>query len=207
MSKIVIIDYGISNLTSVANAFSYLGEKTIISNKAQDIKDAEKIILPGVGAFGDGMKNLKELGLIEVLNEEVIKNGKPLLGLCLGMQLLADEGEEGGLIKGLGYIQGKVKKLEPKDKNLRVPHIGWNDVFLKKDCPLLSGLKEYEDFYFVHSYHLVPEEDVTVGTCEYGEKFVAVVQKNNIFATQFHPEKSQRPGLKILKNFIKYKKC
>jgi glutamine amidotransferase len=200
--NIVIIDYNMGNLTSVANAIRFIGENPIISNKLVDIKGADYIILPGVGAFNDGIKNLKDLNLIDTLNEEVIKNKKPILGICLGMQLLAEEGYENGLNKGLGYIKGKVKKFDLKDKNLRIPHVGWNDVYFKKNCPLFSKLNKSEDFYFVHSYHLIPEEDVITGVCEYGKEFVAVIQKNNIFGVQFHPEKSQRPGLQILKNFI-----
>jgi glutamine amidotransferase len=203
--KIIIIDYNMGNLTSVANALEYIGEKPIISNKIEDIKNADYIILPGVGAFSDGMKNLKELRIIDALNEEVIKKGKPFLGICLGMQLLAEEGYEGGLNKGLGYIKGIVKKFDFKD--LRIPHVGWNEVHFKNKSLLSNNLKESEIFYFVHSYHLITNEDVTVGICDYGGKFVAAIQKENIFATQFHPEKSQKPGLQILKNFMEYKKC
>jgi len=208
MSKnIVIINYKMGNLNSIANAIEYIGEKSLISNEIKDIKNADYIILPGVGAFSEGIKNIKDLNLINVLNEEVIKKRKPILGICLGMQLLADEGYEGGLNKGLGYIKGKVKRFNLKNKDLRVPHVGWNEVYLRKNCPLFYNLKESEVFYFVHSYHLIPEEDITVGICDYGKKFVAVIQKENIFATQFHPEKSQKSGLQILKNFINYKKC
>ena len=193
------------NLTSVANAIEYIGEKPTISNKIEDIKNADYIILPGVGAFGDGMKNLKDLKIIDVLNEEVIKKGKPFLGICLGMQLLAEEGHEGGLNKGLGYIKGRVEKFNLK--NLRIPHVGWNEVHFKNKNLLSNNLKESEIFYFVHSYHLITNEDIIIGTCDYGGRFTAAIQKDNIFATQFHPEKSQKPGLQILKNFIGYKKC
>ena len=193
------------NLTSVANAIEYIGEKPTISNKIEDIKNADYIILPGVGAFGDGMKNLKDLKIIDVLNEEVIKKGKPFLGICLGMQLLAEEGHEGGLNKGLGYIKGRVEKFNLK--NLRIPHVGWNEVHFKNKNLVSNNLKESEIFYFVHSYHLITNEDIIIGTCDYGGRFTAAIQKDNIFATQFHPEKSQKPGLQILKNFIGYKKC
>ena len=203
--KIVIIDYNMGNLTSVANALEYIGEKAVISNKIEDIKHADYIILPGVGAFSDGMKNLKDLGIINILNEEVIKKRKPLLGICLGMQLLAEEGYEGGLSKGLGYIKGVVKKFD--SKNLRIPHVGWNEVNFKKKSSLPHNLRKSEVFYFVHSYYLITNEDIIVGTCDYGNEFVAAIQKENIFATQFHPEKSQKPGLQILRNFIEYKKC
>ncbi len=207
-NKVVIIDYNMGNLTSVVNAIKYVGGEVMISNKIEDIKEATHLILPGVGAFGDGMKNLKDLGLIELLREQVMKKEKPFLGICLGMQLLAEKGYEGGLNEGLGYIKGEVKRFDFKNKDLRVPHVGWNEINLKKDCPLFNDLKESEVFYFVHSYHLILQEnDIITGTCDYGGKFVATIQKNNIFATQFHPEKSQKPGLKILKNFINYKKC
>ncbi len=200
--KIVIIDYNMGNLASVANALDYLGYKAIISNKVDDIKSADYIILPGVGAFSDGMKNLIDLGLVDILREQVLKIKKPFLGLCLGMQLAAEEGYEGGLTKGLGFFKGKVKKFELKDKDLRIPHIGWNEVYFKKNCLLFDKLNKSEVFYFVHSYCLFPEEDVVVGTFDYGGEFVAIIQKNNIFGTQFHPEKSQKAGLQILKNFI-----
>jgi len=201
--KIVIINYNMGNLTSVANAIEYIGEKPIISNKIEDIKNADYIILPGVGAFKDGMKNINKLGITDTLKKQIIKEKKPLLGICLGMQLLAKEGYEGGLTKGLGYLKGKVIKFNFKDKSLRIPHIGWNEVNFKKDSPFLFNLKKSEDFYFVHSYYLIPEENIILGTCDYGREFVTCIQKDNIFATQFHPEKSQKPGLQILKNFIK----
>jgi len=202
--NIVIIDYNMGNLASVANAIEYIGYKAIISNKIEDIKLADYIILPGVGAFPDGMKNLIDLNLIEVLREQVLERKKPFLGICLGMQLLADEGYESGLTKGLGYIKGKVKKFDLKDKNLRIPHVGWNEVYFKKNCILFKDLNKSEVFYFVHSYHFTPEEDVVAGTFDYGGEFTAIIQKDNIFGTQFHPEKSQKAGLKILENFIKF---
>ncbi len=198
--NIVIIDYNMGNLASVANALEYLGYKSIISNKIEDIESADYIILPGVGAFADGMKNLVDLNLINVLKKQVLERKKNFLGLCLGMQLVAEEGDEGGLTKGLGFVKGKVKKLEVKD--LRIPHIGWNEVYFKKDCCLFKNLNKSEVFYFVHSYYFTPEEDVVVGTFDYGEEFTAIIQKDNISGTQFHPEKSQMAGLQLLKNFI-----
>ena len=200
--NIIIIDYNMGNLASVANAIEYIGFKPIISNKIEDIKSADCIILPGVGAFADGMKNLIDLNLVNVLKEQVLERKKPFIGLCLGMQLAAEQGDEGGLTEGLSFVKGKVKKFEFKNKDLRIPHVGWNEVYFKKNCPLFKDLNKSEVFYFVHSYHLIPEEDVVVGTSDYGSEFVAIIQKNNIFGTQFHPEKSQRAGLQILKNFI-----
>lgn len=203
MKNIVIIDYNMGNLSSVANALEFIGHKPIISNKKEDLEKADYIILPGVGAFGKGMENLEKLNLIEILHEQIIVKKKPFLGICIGMQLLAEEGEEGGLHKGLGWVKGTVKKLNPSNKKLKIPHIGWNDVSFKKDSPLLKELEKTQTFYFVNSYHLVPTEDITLGTSDYGGEFVTVIQKENIFATQFHPEKSHKAGLQILKNFIK----
>lgn len=200
----VIIDYGMGNLFSVENALKRLGAEVKISNRKEDIQKADKLILPGVGAFPDGIKNLKKLGLVEVLEEEVVKNKKPFLGICLGMQLLATEGEEVKPTKGLGWIAGRVRRFQVDEEKFRVPHIGWNDLILKKENPLFKGI-EQPTFYFVHSYHLVPEDSSAVAAvCDYGEDFVAAVQKENIFGVQFHPEKSQKSGLRVLENFIAY---
>lgn len=202
MKNVLVIDYNMGNLSSVANAVYYIGGNPIISNKPKDIKEAEYIILPGVGTFNNGMKNLINLGLCDILIEQIIDNKKPFLGICLGMQLLAQEGHEWGVTKGLGVIKGKVDKLKVNE-NLRLPHIGWNDVYFKKECKLISKLNKSEVFYFLNSYHLIPDEDsIVVGTCNYGNDFVAVINNKNIFGTQFHPEKSQKPGLLILKNFL-----
>jgi len=158
--KIVIVDYNMGNLASVANALDYIGYKAIISNKVDDIKSADYIILPGVGAFADGMKNLIDLGLVDVLKEQVLERKKPFLGLCLGMQLAAEKGYENGLTQGLGFIKGKVKKFDIKNKDLRIPHIGWNEVYFKKNCILFDKLNKSEVFYFVHSYCLFPESRI-----------------------------------------------
>ncbi|MDP3935333.1 MAG: imidazole glycerol phosphate synthase subunit HisH [Candidatus Giovannonibacteria bacterium] len=202
---VVIIDYGMGNLFSVINALKFFNADAKISGRAEDIKSADKIILPGVGAFPDGMKNLKNLGLIGALEEAVLKNKKPFLGICLGMQLLASEGEESGLTKGLGWIAGRVRKFAVDETKFRIPHIGWNDVVVGANGVLFEGIQN-PVFYFVHSYHLVPENPAVVAaTCEYGEKFAAAVRKDNIFGTQFHPEKSQKSGLKLLENFLNFK--
>lgn len=200
---IVVIDYGTGNLKSVANALSLFCEEVKISNKKEDIINAERIVLPGVGTFSEGMKNLRELGIIEVLNEEVINKKKPFLGICLGMHLLATQGFEGGLTDGLNWIPGKVKRFELKD--LKIPHMGWNNINLKKETSLFENIPKNKDYYFVHCFHFIPdsEEDV-ISTCDYGIEFVSAIQKNNIFATQFHPEKSHQNGLRILENFIKW---
>ena len=203
---VVIIDYGMGNLFSVKNALEAIGVEAKISNEPDDLRRAEQIILPGAGAFPDGMKNLKNLGIIPVLEEEVLKKKKPFLGICLGAQLLATQGEEHQLTDGLGWIKGRVRRFQVDESKFRIPHIGWNDVFPKKDNILFKNVHP-PIFYFVHSYHLVPEDQsVIVATSEYGETFVAAFQKENIFGVQFHPEKSQKNGLRILENFLAYKK-
>lgn len=205
MGSILIIDYGMGNLQSVANAFEAIGEKVLVSNKKSDIDDAEKIVLPGVGAFEIGMQNLRKSGIIGILKKNVLVKKKPFLGICLGMQLLASKGRENGLYAGLDWIQGTVEKLNPPDKSLKIPHVGWNDVLIEKQNPLFSGFKPPPTFYFVHSYHFVCKNKADeIAFCDYGGKFVSAVQKGNIFAVQFHPEKSQQNGLQLLKNFVDF---
>ena len=202
---VVIIDYGMGNLFSVENAIKYFGAEVKISDQKEEIEKADRLILPGVGAFPDGMKNLEKLGIIDVLKKEALEKEKPFLGICLGMQLLAAEGEENILTKGLGWVPGKVKRLQVDERKFRIPHVGWDDVIPKKDGMLFKAVKQ-PVFYFVHSYHLVPEDSsVIAGVCDYGESFAAAIQKDNIFGVQFHPEKSQKNGLKLLENFLKFK--
>ena len=190
------------NIASVKKAFQKIGAEVIISNTQQDIEQASHIILPGVGAFGDGIKNLKQLNIIDLLYKKVIQDATPFLGLCLGMQLIATSGHEFGTHHGLGWIKGEVVKLAV-DKKLRLPHIGWNDITIKKSN-LFDNILD-KNFYFVHSFHLVPDQkDIITSTCNYGQAFVATIQQDNIFATQFHPEKSQTSGLQLLKNFLAY---
>lgn len=200
---IVIIDYGMGNVGSVKNAIEALGGSAAISGKKDDLENSSHIILPGVGAFGDGMKNLREAGLVDILSKEVLEKKKPFLGLCLGMQLLADKGEEGGEKQGLGWIKGRVRRFSVDESKFKVPHIGWNDVFALENAKLFAGIKR-SIFYFVHSFHLVlEEENIATAYAEHGERFVAAVEKDNIFGLQFHPEKSQKEGLKVLENFLK----
>lgn len=202
---IVIIDYEMGNTRSVFNALNFLNKGSIISNKKEDLRDASHIILPGVGAFGEGMQKLKNLGLIDILSKEILENQKPFLGICLGMQLLAEEGEEGGINEGLGWVKGRVRQFQIKESKLLLPHIGWNDVVPTENATLFKDI-ENPVFYFVHSYFLVPKDENNVaGKCEYGENFTAAIQKENIFGTQFHPEKSQKAGIKLLENFLSYK--
>jgi glutamine amidotransferase len=200
---VVIIDYGLGNLRSVAGAVHRLGHAFRVSNRRADLEGADRLILPGVGAFGDGMKNLRELGLVEALNDFVLRRGKPILGICLGCQLLAKESHEFGKHEGLGWIDASVRRLEPPDPTLRVPHVGWNDLFPTRPSVLWEGVPAGALFYYVHSFRLSCEDagDVT-GECLYGERFTAAVQKGNIYGTQFHPEKSQLHGLTVLKNFL-----
>lgn len=195
---IVIVDYGMGNLPNVKRALNLYSEDVVISSDIERIKKADKILLPGVGAFGDAMRNIDKLGMREVLVEA--SKIKPFLGICLGMQLLFEGSEEDSSEKGLGIIKGSVKKF--KDIELKVPEIGWNSVKKPKESKILKGLADGSYFYFVHSYHVVPEEEVAAGVTEYGYEFVSVIEKGNIMATQFHPEKSHDEGLKILKNFV-----
>ncbi len=210
MKKIVIIDYKLSNLFSVQHACETVGFTPIISSDKNDLKDADGIILPGVGAFGDAMENLDKLGLIEPIIE-FANSSKPLMGICLGLQLLFSESEEFGSKKGLGLIQGYVKKFPPNIANdrIKVPHIGWNRIYRPENsCEWrkspLAGLSADEYMYFVHSYFVCPDEkeEILSLTNYAGIEFCSGIQKGNIFATQFHPEKSAKEGLKIYYNWI-----
>jgi len=200
---IVVVDYGMGNLRSVEKALETVtSEEVKVSSNPEDIRNADKIVLPGVGAFGDGMKNLEKLSLIKPLREVVIEKKKPFLGICLGMQLLADEGFEHGNHKGLGFIPGKVTKFN-LDSSYKVPHVGWNNIDVIGGNSLLSRLVDF-DFYFVHSFHLECDDSYVAAKCNYGYDFVAAIKKENIFATQFHLEKSQHTGLRILENFVEW---
>lgn len=202
---IVIVDSGIANLRSIANAFEILGEDVIISREKNDIENAEKIVLPGVGSFAEGMANLHKYGLVEVLREEVLNKKKPFLGICLGMHLLGSKGYEFGTTEGLNFIPAEVKRFDLADKTLRIPHMGWNEVNMKKECSLFKDLGKDKCFYFVHSFNFVPViQDCVLATCDYGGEFVAAIKKDNIVGLQFHPEKSQRNGLNFLERFIEW---
>lgn len=204
MMTVCIIDYGIGNLTSVKNAFALLGIDAIVSGDAEIIRKASHLILPGVGAFGEGMKNLRERNLVSVLNNEVMQKKKRILGICLGMQMFASKGFEYGEHDGLGFVTGEVVKLNVSEE-LRLPHIGWNNVSISKKHQLTKTFDHEPIFYFVHSYHLVPEDpSIIAGTASYGKEFVAIIEKGNIFGAQFHPEKSHSDGLQILKNFVTF---
>ncbi len=204
--RVAIINYGMGNLDSVAKAIDYSGGIPIITDKERDIITATHIILPGVGAFKDGMKNLKKNGLDKILKKQVIENRILLLGICLGMQLLATIGNEGGKFEGLNFIKGEVIRLIPDPPERRIPHIGWNQVQLIKDSFLFNEIPSGEDFYFVNSYHfLCKNKNNIISETPYYGKIISVIQKDNIFGVQFHPEKSQKLGLLLLKNFLNFK--
>jgi glutamine amidotransferase len=202
---IAIVDYGMGNQHSVLNALRYLGVEAAVTADPDTVRRADRVILPGVGAFGAAMENLNRTGLRAAMNEAVLQRGRPFLGICLGMQLVAAKGTEKGLFEGLGWIDGEVRLMTPTDAGLKLPHVGWNDIVLAQDLPLFQGLKKERAFYFVHSYAICPENPAHVAaTCDYGGAFVAAVYRDNIFATQFHPEKSQKNGLTILENFAEW---
>lgn len=201
---VVIVDYGAGNLASVAAAVEKVGYSATVSGDPAVIKSADKLILPGVGAFGDGMKLLAERGLVDALNSAVLTLKTPILGICLGFQLIANKSDEFGEHQGLGWIDADVVRMTPDDDSLRIPHVGWNELYQTKPSPLFDGIEDGTLFYYVHSYQLKPTSgDVVIGECDYGGRFVAAVQQDNIFAVQFHPEKSQLGGLALLKNYLK----
>jgi imidazole glycerol-phosphate synthase subunit HisH len=205
---IVIIDCDIGNLGSIHHSVELCGGDAIVSRNPEDLKTASAIILPGVGSFGDGMANLHRLGWVNILRQEVLENHIPLLGICLGMQLLAESGAEGKApdeapTLGLGLIKGKVVKLIAKDHSEKIPHVGWNEVHQKTNHWIFDSIADHKDFYFVHSYHFVADnkEDV-IATTPYCGEVVSAVAHNAISGVQFHPEKSQIVGFQLLKNFI-----
>jgi glutamine amidotransferase len=200
--RIVIIDYGMGNLRNVQKGFEKVGFEAKLTRNKKEIERASAIVLPGVGAFKDCMENLEKYGLIEPLLRSIEK-GKPYLGICLGLQILFTESEEFGWHKGLDLIRGKVIKFKPAPE-YKVPHMGWNTVEKEKEVTMLQGIESGDFFYFVHSYYVVPEEKKWISTLtHYGNPFVSSIWKENLFATQFHPEKSQHKGLRILENFVK----
>ena len=196
-----IIDYGAGNIKSVEKALLSLGQEVVITDDKETILNADRIILPGVGAFGDAMAQLEKTGLDAVIREAVEKN-IPFLGICLGLQLLFEKSEEAPGVKGLGILKGEVKKI-PAEQGLKIPHMGWNSLHFAHDGKLFHGIEEGSYVYFVHSYYLKAEEEFIVkASTEYGVSIHASVEKDNVFACQFHPEKSSETGLKILKNFV-----
>jgi glutamine amidotransferase len=203
VKRVAIVDYGVSNLDSVARAVEECGGQPVVTSEPAVLAEAASIVLPGVGAFRVGMENLRRLGLDEVLDDLVRGRGIPLLGLCLGMHLLATQGSEGGDTAGLGLIEGEIVQLVPQDPGERVPHIGWNEVVVGRASPLLELEEPTHDFYFVHSYHFRPaaERDV-VATTPYCGGFVSVIAREKVHGVQFHPEKSSRAGFALLRRFL-----
>ena len=206
---IVVVDYGMGNLRSVEKAFLKLGHRVKVTSSPKEVEQAKGIVLPGVGAFPDCMKNLQKLELVGPILE-AIRSGKPFLGICLGYQLLFEESDEFGPSKGLGIFKGGVKRFSdkmpdpdaPKGAFLKVPHMGWNKVEVKKAHPVLEGIGSGSFYYFVHSYYVDPEDKSLIATStDYGTEFASSIAQGNIFASQFHPEKSQKKGLKLLDNF------
>lgn len=201
---IAIIDYGMGNLRSVSKAFEAVGHQAVVTRDAEVIGNADHVVLPGVGAFGDCMANLKRYDLVEPI-QSTIRSGKPFLGICLGLQLLFAESEEFGLHKGLGIIPGRVRKFA-LGAAFKVPHMGWNQVNVQRACPLFDGIDDGSNWYFVHSYFVDPtDRTVAATTTTYGIPFVSSIWKDNVVACQFHPEKSQAVGLRFIKSFGTWK--
>ena len=210
MSHVAIVDYGINNVRSVRNAVDYCGFNPVVTHDAAAIADASHVILPGVGAFGDAMNNIRARGIDELLDRHVREKGKPFLAVCLGMQLLAQTSEEhaddGALHRGLGWFDADILRLQPNDPKLKIPHMGWNIVAKERDHPVLARIRDGDlAFYFVHSFamHCNDQSDI-VGRAEYGQPVTAIVAKDNIVATQFHPEKSQDSGIELVSNFLRW---
>src|SRR3989344_2401623 len=198
---IVIIDYKTGNVGSLMNMLKKIGIDSIVSSDPKEIESADKIIFPGVGAFDNGMNNLLASGLIPLLEKKVKNQSTPILGVCLGMQLLA-KGSEEGVVPGLGWMDGFVKKFHFEDENLKIPHMGWNTIDIKKVDPIFNEMLKEARFYFVHSYHFVcDEKEKVLATTNYGYDFDSIIRKDNIWGVQFHPEKSHKFGMQLLKNF------
>ncbi|MFW5999350.1 MAG: imidazole glycerol phosphate synthase subunit HisH [Halanaerobiaceae bacterium] len=200
---IAVIDYGVGNLGSVIKALKYIGAEVKLTGNPEIIREAGGVVLPGVGAFGEGMKNLRERGLEEVVRE-TSEEGKPLLGICLGLQLFASYSEEAPDVEGLGLIKGTVRRFD-ENKVEKIPHMGWNQVKFTREDPLFASVRDESNFYFVHGYYVDPRnEDVVLGLTEYGDvKFTSVVARDNLWGIQCHPEKSSKIGLKVLKNYTR----
>lgn len=208
MKQVTIIDYGSGNLHSINKAFEKQAAGNFIvkvSDTAEDIEKASHIVLPGVGAFGDCIKGLKSRhGIIDALNKAVINEKKPFLGVCVGMQMLAEYGLENGRHDGLGWIKGGVIPIDSCGKSLKIPHMGWNELTIVKKTAIIENITSGDHAYFVHSYYFdLKEENALIASTDYGQKLTAIIQKENILGVQFHPEKSQETGLKLISNFLK----
>jgi len=211
--SITVIDYGSGNLKSAAKALEAAAQnvnessKILVTSDPKIIKESDKIVLPGQGSFGDCYSGIKKIpGLNETLNEFVLEKKKPILGICVGMQLFAKIGYESQKTEGFGWIDAEVRKINNMNKKIKLPHMGWNEIELKKDCFLFSNIKNKSHMYFIHSYEfMTKQKDCVVATTNYGNSIIASIAKENIIGTQFHPEKSQKNGLIILENFLKWK--
>lgn len=200
---VMVIDYGMGNVGSVAHALESLGASYEVTGRREDVARADAFILPGVGAFPAAMTNLRELGLVDALEEEVVGGRKPFLGICLGMQLLVEDSVEQEFSKGLAWIDGHVLPVEPSD-DLRVPHVGWNNLHIRGEDELFRNIREKTHLYYDHAFHVQCDDEVVLATCDYGTEYVAAIRRDNIYGVQFHPEKSQRNGLRILRNFLRF---
>jgi imidazole glycerol-phosphate synthase subunit HisH len=206
--RVAIVNYGMGNLGSVRRALEDLGAEALIAEHPAALFDANRIVLPGVGSFTEGMARLRSGGWEDALHDATLNHGKPLLGICLGMQMLAASGDEGGSTAGLALLPGRVRRLDTMGCTLRIPHVGWNDISFESGCPLLEHIPNQSDFYFVHSYAFEPTDPrVVSATTEYGIPVVAMVQFGHVFGTQFHPEKSSKAGRQLLRNFLDYVPC
>ena len=206
--RIGIINYGMGNLGSIQNALESLGANSFIVDSPDMLTSADRIVLPGVGAFAAAMEHLEEDQWLPAIHNTVIDLQRPILGICLGMQLLFCSSDEGAPCQGLGLIEGSVKRLQLRDPSLRIPHMGWNEVVYTNESPIFHGIENRSDFYFVHSYAAVPtmQNDVIART-HHGDHFTVAVHRKNIFGVQFHPEKSSRAGRKLLQNFLEFEPC
>jgi glutamine amidotransferase len=203
MNQVVIVDYGMCNLDSVARAVEECGGKALVSSEPTALSSADRIILPGVGSFADGMDHIRKRGWDVALDEYVLEKQTPLLGICLGMQLMAKKGWEGGETAGLGWIDGEVVKLTPTSAEERIPHVGWNEIQFNSSNPLFQGLGTSPNFYFVHSYHFsATSKDNVIAQTPYCGTFASAVGRKNIWGVQFHPEKSQKVGFRVIQNFL-----
>jgi imidazole glycerol-phosphate synthase subunit HisH len=206
--KIAIVNYGMGNLASVRRALEDIGTQPYVADCPAAMYEANRIVLPGVGAFSQGMQALSDAGWVDALHDVVTRHNKPLLGICLGMQMLASAGDEGGSARGLGFVPGRIERLDTLGCHLRLPHVGWNEVAYRTNDPFFSQIPDGSDFYFVHSYALVPEQSEHVlAATPYDCDLVSVVRNRNIFGCQFHPEKSSKAGRQLLKNFVSYVPC
>jgi imidazole glycerol-phosphate synthase subunit HisH len=206
--KVAIINYGMGNLSSVRRAFEDIGAEAVIANHPSSLYEVDRVVLPGVGAFSEGMAHLTHGGWVPALHDVVRLQNKPLLGICLGMQMLASKGNEGRETEGLGFIAGEVKKIDSLGCKQRIPHMGWNEVRYKTKDDLFADIPEASDFYFVHSYAFVPHDlENLIAVVDYGSELTAVVRSKHVFGCQFHPEKSSKAGRQLLKNFMSYSVC